>query len=516
MSTAATASTPFRILALAGGGVRGIFQSAFLACLEQNTRDGDLTAHFELIAGTSTGGILAVAIAGDVKPRRVRELYQTHADEIFKTRFAAGVRPGPRYKSDRLRKELQALLGDQTLGDLKVPVVLPVVNLETYTGSLLTSTDDEDVLAVDAALATAAAPTYFDPVTPATGDRAYLDGGLWANDPSLVAILHAQHRLRLDLGRLRLLSVGTGIQPAGMSPATLKKLRTYSLATPDLLVELTMGAQASFSNRFAREMLEPNQYLPVNPRLQRRIRLDDVSLACELLPGLAQEQFDDLKDQILALLSATQNLVPAPPPPLDENLAAPLRAAGITAFYASRRDYPRYRSGAASIEEYVSQATRSLKMISINLSTGILMDGLFDRFREMILDRDNPVQVTVSVADPSSANLMGTLAPVLDTTPDELADRISRTLERLDKFRSSLPARKRRFFQPRVHPALPPASAILIDQETTQGRIQLETKPFGLPMNESYAFEVAAGSQMYATLVRSYELVLATGSPLQQ
>jgi predicted acylesterase/phospholipase RssA len=512
--TAAT-NGPFRILALAGGGVRGIFQSSFLACLEQRTADRDLTAHFELIAGTSTGGILAIAIAAGVKPRRVRELYEGAAKEIFSTRPAAGLRRGPRYNSARLRRELEAMLGDMKLGDLVVPVVLPASNLETYTGDLLTSTDDRDVSAVEAALATAAAPTYFLPVAPKTGTRSYLDGGLWANDPSLVAILYAQHRLGLPIDQFRLLAVGTGTQPAGQSAAEVARLRTYSLATVDLLIEMTMASQAWFSREFVSQILSRDQYVNINPGLQRRIKLDDVARALALLPGLAEQQFDERRAEVERLLASAPNLVTPPPPPLDDSVITPLREAKVTAFYASRRDYQRFRPGAGTIDTYVGTATTSLKMISINLSTGILISGLLDRFREMICDREAPVSVVVSLIDPRERHLMRTLAPVLDTTAEELQARISETVRRLVEFRGSLPRRQRRYFESRVHSGLPPASAIMIDQNLPEGKVQLETKPYGAAMQESYALEVSHGSPLYGTLVASYERLLASGAPVR-
>ncbi len=459
---------------------------------------------------------MALAVASGVDPSRVRRLYEEHAGEIFKGKFAAAVRRGPRYNTASLREELTDVFGDARLSDVTVPVVVTASALDRFSGRLISSADDPDMSVVDAALATSAAPTFFAPVTPIVGSRSYVDGGMWANDPVLVSVLYAHHKLGRPLSDLRLLAVGTGAQPTGMSPGEVDHLRTYSTGTAHYVLELLMGTQSWFSQHFAREFLRENQLVIVNPVLPHSIPLDDVRQSVTHLPALAEGQFADVRAAVTDLLDDIGTQQPPPPSPIPEHVAQPIREAQITAIYASRRDYERFRPGYGTIDTYVGKATESLVMVSLNLMTGVAISGVLQRFREMIVERDPPVRITVSLIDPGEDHLMKTLAPVLDTDATDLSQRISATLSRLTQFRNDLPRKSRRHFSVRTHKGLPPASAILIDHELPEGTIQLETKPFQAAMQESFAIEVGQGSALYTTLVGSYEKVLETGAEIRE
>jgi predicted acylesterase/phospholipase RssA len=507
---------PFRILSLSGGGVRGIFQATFLRCLEQSLGGGTLTSRFDLAVGTSTGGIMALAVAAGVDPARIRTLYEEHADSIFRSKFAAGIRRGPRYDAGKLHLELTTVFGDTRLAELSIPVVVTASALDRFTGRLISSAEDPDMSLVDAALATSSAPTFFAPVTPAVGSRSYVDGGIWANDPVLVSVLHAHHALGVPLRDLRVLAVGTGAQPSGMTAAEVEHLRILSSGTAHYVLELLMGSQSWFSEHFARGFLREHQLVIVNPRLPHSIPLDDVKQSVAQLPGLAEGQFADVRPAVTRLLSDDGSGDPLPPAPVPEHIAQPIRESNITALYASRRDYERFRPGYGTIDTYVGKATESLVMISLNLMTGVAISGVLERFREMIVERDQPVSITVSLIDPREDHLMKTLAPVLDIEQIDLSQRVAANLTRLCQFRASLPRKSRPLFSPRTHKGLPPASAILIDHELPEGTIQLETKPFQAAMQESFAIEVGQGSALYTTLVGSYEKVLKTGAEVRE
>jgi len=208
----------FKILALDGGGIRGAFAASFLAEVERrlNVR---IAEHFDLVAGTSTGGLIAVAIAMDLPAERIETLYRDHGEAIFTRRtqiplpWWKGILAAKldehlagygldvdgllqsKYQAEALRSALVDELGDRTLGEARTRVVVPSVNLTAgqtkvfKTPHLPGLFEDRHLSAVEVILATTAAPTYFPHAT--IGQADYSDGGLWANNPSMVALVEA-------------------------------------------------------------------------------------------------------------------------------------------------------------------------------------------------------------------------------------------------------------------------------------------------------------------------------------
>jgi predicted acylesterase/phospholipase RssA len=240
----------FRILSLDGGGIRGAFTAAMLAELERQS-GLKVADHFDLFAGTSTGGIIATALAFGESAQRIEEFYLVHGPAIFKRsgdwpppywlrllvyairRWRGGAAGsldaawlvGPKYGAEPLRRALVEVFGDRTLEGAGQRLVVPGIDLAQgktvvfKTPHLPNLVRDRDFAAVDVVLGTTAAPTYFPHAVIGEGS-AYCDGGLWANNPSIVAYAEAvqiaqQCRRdgvdpRFGPEHIRMLSVGTG------------------------------------------------------------------------------------------------------------------------------------------------------------------------------------------------------------------------------------------------------------------------------------------------------------------
>ncbi|MCI0722603.1 MAG: deaminase [Acidobacteria bacterium] len=191
-----------------------------------------------------------------------------------------------------------------------------------------------------------------------------------------------------------------------------------------------------------------------------------------------------------------------------------LTEAGITAFYPSRDYYARLRHDAATIDRYVSTAERTLVMVSINLMTGLPFNDLCKAMERKLREKKGQFSATLSLLDPRRADLMSVVAPVLNSEPDELARAIRQSIRNLIRFKGSLPTAAQVRLDVRVHPVLPFGSAILLDHEHQNGRIQIETKPYKAGLQKSLAFEVARGrgsSGLYDVLCESYETLLRDG-----
>lgn len=202
---------------------------------------------------------------------------------------------------------------------------------------------------------------------------------------------------------------------------------------------------------------------------------------------------------------------PVQSPIIRAGLNELISIAGLSAFYPSRDYYARYRD-AASIDQYVSTATRSVVLVSINLMTGIPIDGVC----EMLIAKvraNAQFAATVSLLNPELPHLMASLAPVLGTTPSDLARSIRQSLTRLNDAKAQLRPRDRRRFSIRVHDTIPMGSAILIDHKEPFGRIQIESKIYKAPPRMSFAFEVVrTGSEgFYEALVKGYDDLVADG-----
>lgn len=215
-----------RILSIDGGGILGIFPAAFLAALERDV-DQPIGEYFDLICGTSTGGIIAIALALGMPAASVVELYANRGPHIFgdvgsRWRVAAGrvwrsVKQTvvAKHDSNQLRKELHTFLGDKRIGHARRRLVVPAWDPETRsvhifkTAHHLRLSTDYKRSMLDAAMATAAAPTYFGLHRTADG-VGLVDGGTWANNPVALGVVEAMTILNWPGDDLRVLSLGCG------------------------------------------------------------------------------------------------------------------------------------------------------------------------------------------------------------------------------------------------------------------------------------------------------------------
>jgi len=206
----------FQVLALDGGGARALFAAHILARLEDDL-DIDVTENFDLIAGTSGGGIIALALGAGMRPREIVEHYEALVDSVFpRTRRFARVFVGafaPMYSSKRLRVGLEQVLGSTTMGDSRVRLVITAWDAESGAAQVYKTPHhvkvrrDGRLSMVDVAMATSAAPVYFGAAR--VDSQLMLDGGIWANNPSLVGIAEAVGVLDVPLSNINLLNVGT-------------------------------------------------------------------------------------------------------------------------------------------------------------------------------------------------------------------------------------------------------------------------------------------------------------------
>ena len=207
----------FHILALDGGGVRGIYPAHILAKLEQ-TRGQSVADCFDLIGGTSTGAIVAGAAAAGVEMKKVVELFESKAAGIFPRRRLRKGLFRSQYPREPLAEVIQSCVPHLRLAEVSTPLLITSSDISAGGVHVFKSgylkklgeryVRDGPVLLADAILASCAAPTYFDPAK--VGDYLLADGGLWANNPSIIALVEAVSKFKQPIERIHILSIGTG------------------------------------------------------------------------------------------------------------------------------------------------------------------------------------------------------------------------------------------------------------------------------------------------------------------
>lgn len=173
---------------------------------------------FDLIAGTSAGGIVALGLGAGLAPSEIVSHYEELVERVFPVaRRRLWRRPrqlaAPIYDAGALRTALTNVLGDRLLGDSAKRLVIPSWDVQRSAVHIFKTPHhtrlarDWRIPMVDVAMATSAAPLYF-PAARVDGHR-LIDGGVWANNPSVVAIAEAVSMLNMPLSAIRVLNVGT-------------------------------------------------------------------------------------------------------------------------------------------------------------------------------------------------------------------------------------------------------------------------------------------------------------------
>lgn len=211
----------FQILSLDGGGIKGLFSAAILTHLEEDLGI-NIIDHFDLIVGTSTGGIIALGLGAGMKPKEIVNFYVKEGPNIFPKSIFSKIKQLVRNKYDSFPLEvaLKKCFGDKTLGESQKRLVIPAYNIGEDDVYLFKTphhkrlTRDWKVPMWKVALATSAAPTYFPTFTGVDNIR-LVDGGVWANNPTMVGIVEAVSMFDVPLSAICVLSLGTTSEVKG-------------------------------------------------------------------------------------------------------------------------------------------------------------------------------------------------------------------------------------------------------------------------------------------------------------
>lgn len=297
----------FRVLCLDGGGIKGVFPAKYIALIEEKL-DGRIADHFDLICGTSTGGILALALSIKRPAKEIVNLYLGEGANIFPKkgklkRLIAKVL-GHIYDPSHLEQVLKDKFTDETgsrhvMKDATTMLCIQSVNISTGKTQIFKTPHsvcrpiketfhyDSEICMWEVAMASSAATGYFPPSR--VENSYYVDGGFWANNPSLVGINEAI-RCGKELPQIKLLSIGTGRSTFHIVDKVAKRLSVAKWFRSNNMIEFLFDIQSQASENIVAHLLGEERYCRINAELGSPLQMDDVDNT-DFLVGHAEQQF---------------------------------------------------------------------------------------------------------------------------------------------------------------------------------------------------------------------------------
>jgi uncharacterized protein len=272
----------FKILSIDGGGIKGLYSATILKEFEEKF-DCHISDYFDMICGTSTGGLIALALSLKIPAKEICEFYITEGPKIFPKSFALSVFGKKisrrflkqifykgKFSDKPLKKALETIFKENTIGDSNNLLCIPsytitearpfVYKFDHPEGDL---DRDNGAKMVDVALATSAAPTYFPMSENAYyNNKQFIDGGVWANNPTMVGLLEAldyfvgegKDKKGEDkkYNNLKILSISS-LSITGGKPTGLKRQRSFLNWGNDLFETSILG-QSFFTDFFLKRI----------------------------------------------------------------------------------------------------------------------------------------------------------------------------------------------------------------------------------------------------------------------
>lgn len=272
----------FKILSIDGGGIKGLYSATILKEFEEKF-NCHISDYFDMICGTSTGGLIALALSLKIPAKEICDFYEIEGPKIFPSsitiniigkeisrRFLKQLVFKGKYSDKPLRKALEAVFKENKIGDSNNLLCIPSYTI-TEARPFIYKFDhpegnldrDNGAKMVDVALATSAAPTFF-PLAeiPYYDNKQFIDGGVWANNPTLVGLLEA---LDFFVGEgkdkkgedkkyktIKILSISS-LTISGGKPTGLKRDRSFLNWGNDLF-ETSMTGQSFFTDFFMKKI----------------------------------------------------------------------------------------------------------------------------------------------------------------------------------------------------------------------------------------------------------------------
>lgn len=301
-----------KMLCIDGGGIRGVFAVAILQAIEEEYKCpiGDL---FDVVAGTSTGSIIAASVVLKKSMGEVMESYQLYGKKIFVRQAKVGLFKSV-YSDQYLRRFFRKAFGEITLAEIKKPLLIPAVDVTNGKPFIHrsnyghTENDDQSIKLWDAVLSSCSAPVFFPPNN-INNQYLSIDGGLWANNPSLVCVTEALRQFHKDIKEIEILSIGTGLQHIDFTIGKDKywgakhwlPFHIPSMKMTPKLLDLALQLSSESVTYHCQHLLG-NNYFRLNGELGGEMPFDEIKFMDELI-RLGKQTFLNKKEGVSAFLN---------------------------------------------------------------------------------------------------------------------------------------------------------------------------------------------------------------------
>lgn len=267
-------------LSIDSGGFKGIIPSYLISKLESDL-DKQSFELFKMIVGTSTGGIIAAALAKGIKAETILNLYKNDGISIFKRSLWYKISSGdgilnPKYPLDGLEKTIMNYLSNDKISTRKVDFVVTGYDTNKDEPILFKSWKNNDYTFSEVAIATAAAPTYF------PSYKRFVDGGIFANNPALIMFIEAL-KLGYKIEDIIIVSIGTGEYTYSFDSTKwgIKEWLIKSSERP--LIDIMFKGQSKLTNYILNYLLNDN-FIRLDIEIPKELRaMDDTSKKDELI-----------------------------------------------------------------------------------------------------------------------------------------------------------------------------------------------------------------------------------------
>lgn len=300
------------MLCIDGGGIRGVFAVAILQAIEEECKC-PISDLFDVVAGTSTGAIIATSVVLRKRMSEVMDSYQLFGKKIFVRQAKVGLFKSI-YSDHYLRRFFRKAFGERALADIKKPLLIPAVDVTNGKPFIHrsnyghTENDDLSIKLWDAVLSSCSAPVFFPPNN-INNQYLSIDGGLWANNPSLVCVTEALHQLKRDISEIEIFSIGTGLQHIDFSIGKDKywganhwlPFHFPSMKVTPKLLDLALQLSSESVAYYCQHLLSSN-YFRLNEELGREMPFDEVKFMDELIE-LGKQVFLNKREEVMNFLN---------------------------------------------------------------------------------------------------------------------------------------------------------------------------------------------------------------------
>ena len=295
----------FKILCIDGGGIKGLFSARVLDVFEEHF-ETICSDHFDLICGTSTGGIIALGASLKIPMKEIAAFYETEGPKIFNSPFKKMGKMGDllltfkqallrsKYRPHRLEDSLQDVFGNRKIGESNNLLCIPAYNLtegkpRIFKRDYDSFGADNQKLYVDVAMATSAAPTYF-PIKE-INDTFYVDGGVFANNPIILGITEYLYKwTQKGYGGVDILSISSCQKVMGESPS---KLNRSFVGWKGSLFDCFSNGQMMITDVFIQKLID-SEMLPFKLNIVR-VSNDPIAGSQEKLVTIDNASIDSLR-----------------------------------------------------------------------------------------------------------------------------------------------------------------------------------------------------------------------------